>query len=160
MRPRTDRSIGCRDLPARRGAALLFIVVLLFVTSLMLVTLTQGVIRQHRQQLHERDRWQAEFCADAALDRLKKVLQETPAAASHTWTTAPDSARPEVTAVVTAEMETLPEGRRVTVLAEYPAGSTHRIRIRRVVVWPLSAATTPPVMETQPVSALILENVR
>jgi|GEM_PF-3231362 len=159
MVPHLNRTPAQHGAAARRGAALLFIVVMLFVTSLMLVTLTQGVIRQHRQQRHERDRWQAEFCADAALDRLAIVLRDAPETTSHVWTTVPDATRPGATAVVTTTIAALPAGRRVTAVTDFPAGSTHRVRIRRVIDWPVEAATMTTALGSQPVSALNLENV-
>lgn len=154
------RSVWWRSRTAarRRGAALLFIVVTLVVVSLMMVTLTQGVVRQHRQMLQERTRWQAELCADAGLDRLARLLGESPETTTDTWTFTPDEARPDQTAVVTSQIESLTTSRQVTVVAEYPAGSTHRIRIRRVVEWPLAATLTTENL-TLPVSALNLENL-
>ncbi|MBI1347600.1 hypothetical protein GC163_15070 [bacterium] len=148
-----------RPVHSRRGAALLFVLVTLFVASLIMVTLAQGVVRQHRQQRLERDHWQAELVADAAVDRLQILLENAPASTRQTWSTVPDETRPQAVAESTAEVTSTTEGYRLTVLTEYPAGSPFRIRIRREITGWQPKLPTTTATDLPPVSALNLENV-
>ncbi len=135
---------GNHELHQRRGAAMLFVVVLLFVASLLMATLVQSVLRQHRQLRLERFRTQAGWCADAGVQRAIAQLRLNPEFRQETWTIHLPGTPNETSrgvAEVQIHVEAAGENRRISIAAEYPVGAVHRVRTRRETLYPVAAAS-------------------
>lgn len=132
-------NLACRN---RRGAAMLFVVVLLFVASLLMAALVQSVLRQHRQLRLDRVRAQAGWCADAGVQRAIAHLRRNPEFRREVWgielDRGPNEHSPE-TAEVQITVEPVGEHLRISTVAEYPVGAVHRVRNRRELLYPVAA---------------------
>lgn len=116
--------------PARRGAAMLIVMIALFVSSLIIGALVQSVIRQQRQVRREVARAQAEWCAVAGLERAQLQSRSDPEYRGEQLML---PVTEELAADVRIEVVRAAAGGTavVTVIADYPSEGPERHRARR-----------------------------
>lgn len=139
-----------RAIVPRRGAVMLLVIVMLFVATLLMGTIVEGVLRGRRQLRQEQRRLQAHWLADAGLQRARHKLRTTPDYGGDTWrVSGPDaSGEAEIVTTVTGPSD----AKQLTVVVDYPLGSPARVRVRRQTLVSLS-------LEPRTVSALLPENI-
>ena len=140
----------------------MLVMISLLVAATILATLVQSSIRQHRQADRELLRAQAEWCADAGLQRALSQCQTDPDYLGETLTLKPvleaslpqlneTSSQPEAGVEITVTTEGTQ--RRIQVIAQYPQGDLQRVEASLSLTLP--KANTP-----SPSSALKPENLQ
>jgi type II secretory pathway pseudopilin PulG len=124
------------------------VLVLAFLTILgILATATLRASLMDRERLVQRTREaQAELLAESGRDRARLRLESDPGYPGETWDI-PD-AGPAGAGRVVIQVDPQADGRRVTVLAEYPAGRSTPLVSRHRLTWtthPHSSQTIDPV---------------
>jgi Tfp pilus assembly protein PilX len=132
----------------RRGAALVIVLLVILVATGIATAMVQMAVQQRRQFASDLRRAQADWFAQAGLDRAVAQLAMTPDYTGETWTIAAVAGQ---TATVTIAIDRRSDSVLATVVAEYPVGNVRRARCRRE----LTLASTPG---TTAVSALQPEN--
>jgi hypothetical protein len=129
---------------------MLLVIVMLFVATLLMGTIVEGVLRGRRQLRQEQRRLQAHWLADAGLRRAHHKLRTTPDYGGDAWrVSGPDaSGEAEIVTTVTGPSD----AKQMTVVVDYPLGSPARVRVRRQTLVSLS-------LEPRTVSALLPENI-
>ncbi len=123
----------------RRGSAIVFALVALFVASLMIASLLRTASMSHRQLLRDEFRTQAHLLADAGGERALAQLRKQPDFTDEVWTVPADQLGFERTAVVRLKVITDPvrsAKRIVAITAEYPAGNPDVVRVSRELIAP------------------------
>jgi hypothetical protein len=146
--------------PARRsGAALLLVVIAIVVSAMIVGTLAQMAISQHRQIRREHDRIQTQWLIESGLDRAAARLTRDAGYTGEEWRIDLDARPAARTGLVTIRVDTPqgdPQHRRVAVHAEFPAGALHRTRLHSEQVWTLAVDNS---QSTSTASAISPENV-
>jgi hypothetical protein len=121
-----------RSVVRRRGAAMVYVLILLLVISMVGTTLVRATIAQHRQRLRDELRAQTVRLMEAGWNRAVNKLAEQPDYAGEIWRLGPDVFGADRRAEVRIDIvsaESAPNQRRLTVIAEYPVGETFVNRI-------------------------------
>ncbi len=139
-----------RAMASRRGAVMMLVIVMLFVATLLMGTIVEGVLRGRRQLRQEERRLQAHWLADAGLQRARHKLRMSPDYGGDAWrVSGPDaSGEAEIVTTVTGPSD----AKQLTVVVDYPLGSPARVRVRWQTLVSLS-------LEPRTVSALLPENI-
>jgi hypothetical protein len=121
------RSVStCRTSPKRRGAAMVYVMVLLLVISMIGAALVRTAILQHRQRLRDEIRAQTVRLAEAGWERAARSAALDENYAGETWrldeTALGKDRRAEVRLDVLPAEGDAPR-RRLRIVADYPAGS-------------------------------------
>ena len=125
----------------RRGAVSIWAIVCLMLVSAIGATLGRMALMGSRQMIQERRRSQAEWLVQAGwslavsqLDRDKEYKGETwDIPAAELGGTDAGKVRIDVRALDAA---TAADGREISVVAEFPAGSDRKVQISRQGTWP------------------------
>lgn len=123
----------------RRGGAVLIVVISISAAMIIGASLVQLVLLQKQQSRLDRHRSQAVWLAEAGLDRVRLQVAKTPDYAGETW-------QPEVPGDHRTDAGSVLISRSApgvwVVLADYPAESANRVRIRRTWSVPATALTS------------------
>jgi Tfp pilus assembly protein PilX len=112
---------------SRRGAALVMAMVALLVVTLMSAALVQSVVTGQRQSRRYADELQAQWLAEAGLERSEVQLARDAEYRGETWQT---EIRGELGSVtITVE----PETKKIVAEAVYPPEEHRRVLVRREV---------------------------
>jgi hypothetical protein len=136
MKPISSNSTsGCRcPAPHRRGAVLAAALVEFVVASAILFAVLQNVVRHHRQLMTGRQQIQAQWLAQAGIDRAIAQLRKSPDYRGETWRIPPDELDGNSQAQVEIHLDSFadhPADLHLTVVADYPADSIHTSRQTR-----------------------------
>jgi Tfp pilus assembly protein PilX len=112
---------------ARRGAALVMAMVALLVVTLMTAALVQSLVKGQRQSRRYADELQAQWLAEAGVERAFAQLSRDSEYHGETWKTEVNGAAGAVT--ITVEAAT----KKVTAEAVYPPEDHRRVLVRREV---------------------------
>lgn len=121
----------------RRGAIALIAMITLVLVSMIGASLLKSALAQRRQMDRERCRVQAEWLAEAGLERAAAMLRGNADYSGETWKIAAESlggAEPgEVQIAVTPDAQQ-PSQRKISVIADYPVNIEHRARVSKQTV--------------------------
>ncbi|MDZ4685437.1 MAG: hypothetical protein SH850_10275 [Planctomycetaceae bacterium] len=120
-------SAHCR----RRGAALVMAIVTIAVVTAVAAALVQLAVAQRKQFEAERRHSQAEWYAEAGLDRAVAALEKSADYTGESWTIDEEATGRKRTATVVIAVQRDRQPPQLTVVAEYPVGELHRSRSRR-----------------------------
>jgi type II secretory pathway pseudopilin PulG len=133
----------------RRGAVLIIAIICAVLVTLMLGTMVKITLTRAQQARHRERALQADWLAEAGLERAQAMLTSQPGYTGETWAIETETLGGPYSGVVTITIEAVPENtnaRNVRIQADYPAGQTERIRKSKQVEIIL---TTGPSVETQ-----------
>lgn len=117
---------------SRRGAVMVLVMVCLLGVSMLAATLLRLAVAQQRQLRMEGRRLQAEWLAEAALERAAAMLRRDPAWSGDEWTLSADVLPEGGTVVTRVEPAAAAEGGwQVAAAASVPAGDPWRARVTR-----------------------------
>lgn len=145
---------------SRRGAALLLVVIAIVVSTMIVGTLAQMAIAQHRQVRREHERVQTFWLVESGLDRAAARLSRDADYTGEDWRVDVAGRQEPRQGVVTIRITKAadePRHRLVEVVAEYPAGDVHHTRLRGEQIWSLAAPANSTASTTA--SAIQPENV-
>lgn len=127
------RASAERDrITARRGAVMVLVMVCLLGVSLLAATLLRLAVAQQRQLRMEERHLQAEWLAEAALERAAALLRRDPSWKGDEWTPSADVLPEGGTVETRVEPAAAAEGGwQITVAASVPAGDPWRARVTR-----------------------------
>jgi Tfp pilus assembly protein PilX len=111
--------------------------VCLLVVSLVVAGALRALATDQRQLRTRRDRLQAELLAESGIERAAAAVRASKEYAGESWRIAADELRGASDGLVLVRVEKseqAPRRRVVTVQADYPAGSEHRVRVNKQVV--------------------------
>jgi hypothetical protein len=117
--------------PHRRGAVLAAALVEFVVASAILFAVLQDVVRHHRQLMTGRQQIQAQWLAQAGVDRALAQLRKSPDYRGETWRIPSDELDGDSKAQVEIHLDPLadhPDDLHLFVVAEYPTNSIHNSR--------------------------------
>jgi hypothetical protein len=140
---RARSSVAAAARPARRGAVLLVAVVCVGVCCAIFVSLVRlSVAERHRA---DAEAWQvqAAWLAESGLERAVARLRADAGYQGETWNLTADAMGTGEPAVVTIQVEKVPEGanrRLVRVRADYPDDPQHRARSSKQAAVELSGS--------------------
>ena len=136
-RPRGS-GLGTGCCRARRGTVMLVAMVCLTLSVGLLAGLLRLAATQHKQVRYELMRLQADWLAEAGIERAVHRLQNDADYAGETWKLGPDDLDQAAAGQVTIQVRTLPDNpgvRQVQVQAVYPlAAYRHASRTKQVLV--------------------------
>ena len=139
---------------------MLLVIVAIVIASMVAGSLAQMAIAQHRQIRLEQDRAQAFWLVASGVDRALARLDRDPQYAGEEWGVdvagASSTRRGTIVIRVTSD-DINTQRRRLEVVAEFPADTVHRARLRRKLAWTAAAQTAQT--QSQPASAIFPENV-
>ncbi len=118
----------------RRGGVMVAVMLCVLVVSLISVSLVKLALAQRRQVRRAELQLQAECLAQSALDRAATRIQADPNYSGETWERSAESFpgnRAGVVRIVVASVDAKTTQRRVSVVADYPAGTEQRARVSR-----------------------------
>ncbi|HEY2827919.1 MAG TPA: hypothetical protein VGJ04_09990 [Pirellulales bacterium] len=118
----------------RRGAVLVAALVEFIVAAAILFAVLQAVVGHQRQLLAGRQQIQAQWLAQAGIDRAVAQLQKSPDYRGETWRVSADELDGIAPAEVQIRLETVPERTddlHLSVQAKYPADSVHCVQQTR-----------------------------
>ena len=125
-----------RSLSTRRGTILVVAIVCLLVTSMLLVSLVQAAVQNHRQTRRQSENIQARWLAEAGLARAVARLAEDTAYSGETWKVTIDAAPGQVEIRVSpVKADDNQNQRAVRVVAQFPADSTVSAQVTRTTRW-------------------------
>jgi type II secretory pathway component PulK len=136
MRSGTSHTRRCTDRRRRRGAISVIAMIGLLVAAMIGTSLVRLALARHRQVAHEALRLQAEWLAEAGVERAAARLAADADYDGETWNVAAENFRQGWTGRVTMTIhrgESAGAAAQVTVVAEYPAGADRRARTRKTV---------------------------
>jgi Tfp pilus assembly protein PilX len=131
----------------RCGFAIIGVLVCFVVASLLLVSWLKTVSFERQQGRAAGDRLQAEWLAEAGIDRAAARLAEKADYAGETWNisaeelSARDAAAVEIRVAAVADH---PDRRTIEVVADYPVELVHRARASKQIVVDLGKANGAP----------------
>jgi Tfp pilus assembly protein PilV len=131
----------------RSGFAIIGVLVCFVVASLLLVSWLKTVAFERQQGRAAGDRLQAEWLAEAALDRAAARLVETADYAGETWKISAQELSERDAAVVEIHVAAVadhPDRRTVDVVADYPVEPLRRARVSKQIVIDLGKANGAP----------------
>ncbi|WP_339909699.1 hypothetical protein [Symmachiella dynata] len=115
----------------RRGAALIVAMICTVLVTLMLGTMVKITLTRAQQARHREHALQADWLAEAGLERAQALLTAQPDYQGETWDIEAETLGGPYRGTVTIRVAAIPENpqaRDVSVQAEYPAGQIERIR--------------------------------
>jgi Tfp pilus assembly protein PilX len=131
----------------RRGVVLVVIMVCLAVAAALFVLVVQQVAAERRAIENGQRTLQAQWLAEAGIERAAARLIADPKYTGETWTIAAAELAAAEGAVVCIRVETVadrPERRSVRVEADYPAASERRCRQVKLIMMDRDAMTSRP----------------
>ena len=120
----------------RRGAVLLVALICTLVAVMLFGTLLKIAVTGHGQLRNEERRVQADWLAEAGVERAAALLESNPDYAGETWQIAPQEFGGRFSGTVRIVVETnpnQPEHRVVSVQSHYPAGMEQSFQSRKRV---------------------------
>jgi hypothetical protein len=120
----------------RRGAVMVFALIALLVASLMIGSLMRTASKSHRQLKRDEYRLQANFLADAGVQRALRLLQQDPEFQTGEWNISSEQLVPGRSAHVQMTVTTDPDNpaeRIVSAVARYPMEQSDFVRITRQI---------------------------
>lgn len=141
MKQTTFKTTGCGPDDAqttanrRSGIALLVVLVSLGIVSSIGMTLLRMSLMHHRQAQRSAFAAQSRWLAESAFDQTGRRLKADAKLAGFTWSVPAAELDGRHAAQVTIEVkpvENAPQRRVVTVIADYPAATSQRVRTRCV----------------------------
>jgi Tfp pilus assembly protein PilX len=130
--PRARRALPHR----RRGAVILVVMIALMIITTIGATLLKMAVAESRLALREQWRLQADWLAEAGLERAAANLATNGDYTGESWKIAADDldgTRAGVVLIEVAAAEGEPNRRAVTVRADYPSGTDQRARVTKRV---------------------------
>ncbi len=130
--------------PARQGAAVIVAIVCLAVASVVFLALLRTIIAQRETVQTEAWRVQAAWLAESGLERAVARLAKDRRYSGETWTIPAELLDTRNGAVVTIEIQPVPEdsnARLVRVQADFPNHPEHRARQTKEATVPLRPAS-------------------
>lgn len=130
--------------PRRRGAFLVVTMICLILSAVLIGSLLKTALAQHRQMIYEQQRLQANWLAEAGLERAANRLASDSKYAGETWSLPPDSFAGQGAAEVRIKINPVDgrsAARTVFVEAEFPAGFDRHARRSLQATVVLSAST-------------------
>ncbi len=127
----------------RHGAALIFAMIALLIVSMIGGGILNLTVAQHRQAQQEQVRLQAEWLADAALERAAARLAQSADYTGETWhisAAALGGDAPGRVQIDVARRPDRPGLRALTIVASYPGESPQRARVEKQVFVQVEAA--------------------
>ena len=118
----------------RSGAVLVVALICLLLLSVLAASLTRTVLLQREQVIREEWQLQAEWLAEAAIDRAVVRMESTPDYEGEEWLPVSNEGTPlgRVHIVLAPdESETEVSRTRINVTADVPAGTQQRVRVQR-----------------------------
>ena len=134
MKRRTHRGIVSRQ---RRGAILVAALACLLVFSLVVAGALRALATDQRQVRSRRDHLQAELLAESGIERAAAAVRAANDYTGESWRIAADELQGASDGLVVIRVENsepAPRRRVVSVQADYPADSMHRVRVSKQVV--------------------------
>ncbi|MCH8828904.1 MAG: hypothetical protein IID45_04925 [Planctomycetes bacterium] len=148
MRRHRPRSANYTSAPvpadSRRGAALIFAMIALLLASVIGAALLKTALAQRRQARREQNRAQSEWLAESGLERAAALLARDASYKGETWNVAAKELGGNQAGRVIIEVAPVPTDsnrRRVTVIADFPAGTQKRSRSRKTFAINLTQLT-------------------
>jgi type II secretory pathway pseudopilin PulG len=130
---------------------LLMAMVAIVLAGTLAIALVQAALAQRKQAEVDRRQMQAEWYAEAGVDRALAELEADADYAGETWTLAETRNGRERTAEIVIQIDRETQPPRLVVVADYPVGELRRSRSRREL-----SLVSPP--GATAVSALLPEN--
>lgn len=127
----------------RRGAVLVTAMVCVLILTLMSAALLKTVSLAREQSRSEARRTQAEWLADAAIERTVARLRAEPEFEGEKWDIAADELQATAPATVAIHVEPTDNAWKVRIQADFPADATFRARAVRDFELPKSALERP-----------------
>jgi hypothetical protein len=133
-------------LRGRRGLIVSVSVLVALTVIMMLFAASVRIMLTARQALRgQQERMQAEYLADAAIDRATARLAVDPTYPGETWQLDAETLGGLAAAVeIRVDAKTLADARRVEVVAEYPLGAERRVRLTREELIPIPVSRKLP----------------
>ena len=124
----------------RQGAVSIWAIICLVLVTALSATLGRVAITGSRHMLQERRRAQADWLVQSGWSLALSQLRQNPAYAGETWqvpATELGGADPgRVKIEITPPAADAPDGKHlIRVMAEFPAGSDHRVQVTRNGMW-------------------------
>lgn len=129
--------IGNGAARGRRGAAMVYVLILLLVISMIGGTLVRAAISQHRQRRRDEARAQAARLLEAGWNRAVRQLSQQPDYEGETWRLDEDILGTDRRAEIRIELrrdDHDPPRTQLQVAVEYPLGETYTNRITQTAV--------------------------
>ena len=114
----------------RRGALLIIAMVVLIVVSTVSASIIQSSLTRHRQAKRHQNQMQAEWLAEAGLQRALFQLGKNKGYTGETWSVPQQAIITPAEAVVTITVEA---NKNITVVATYPQSNDYRSSIIKTV---------------------------
>ncbi|TWU12696.1 hypothetical protein CA54_15210 [Symmachiella macrocystis] len=115
----------------RRGAALIVAMICALLVTIMLGTMVKITLTRAHQARHREQALQADWLAEAGLERARAMLTAQTDYTGETWAITEETLGGPYHGTVTITVAAIPENsqvREVSVQSDYPAGQTERIR--------------------------------
>ena len=125
----TKQPLGNRQPVRRRGVVVMLVIVCLAIAAVLQVALVEYAVSTNRRVRQQLDRRQCWFLAESGLSRARSRLAAAADYAGETWQIPGDQfegGRAAEVRIEVARGDGNSESRRVTVTAEYPAGTPRR----------------------------------
>ena len=129
----------------RRGAALIVAMICAVLVTLMLSTMVKITLTRAQQARHREQALQADWLAEAGVERAQAMLTAQPDYQGETWAIEAETLGGPYHGAVTITVAAIPENpqaRDVRVQADYPAGQTERIRKSKQIKMILTPGTS------------------
>ena len=123
----------------RRGAAIVAAMVTLLIVTLIAAALVKTMVATHRQSRRYANELQAQWLAEAALDRAVAQLRAQPEYMGETWTPSLSSNGDESAGIATIGIESAAgeqAARTIYVEAAWPADEVQRVLVQREIPVP------------------------
>lgn len=113
----------------RRGAAIVYVLIVLLAVSMMGLSLARGTIAQHRQRRRDEARAQTVRLMEAGWNRALRQWALQPDYTGEVWELTAENSQLSHPGLVTIHLERNGETANISVTAEYPRGETFVNRV-------------------------------
>lgn len=122
--------------PARRGSIAVIAMITILITMSIGLSLVRTALRSRDQSLRSQQHRQARWLVEAGIERAVAQRKQSEDYAGETWRLSADNIGGRHNGEVRIALESAGKNDnnlQLTVVADYPAGSEHRIRSRKVI---------------------------